>query len=282
MNIIEWIVWGIGILILIIHIPLYLHRDPLIARLFRIFAALIIVGLLATVFTEHSKLHLLWWIPVAFILHKVIFYTDLQWKFNRLLEGQSKGEAMGSTGRKESEAHDNSGVAPAESRRILTINDNPSHNEDWKQLFEEGSRPDTDFEIDAASQGQEGLQKIRRAFQEGRPYVAAFVDVRMPPGWDGVKTIEQIWAEYPDLPAVIYAPYSDYSASEIIERLGRSDKLLIFKYPPDDEAIRRFAVAITKEWECKQATQFKQVLMQAAKLPWARILDQEEIGGRLA
>ena len=143
--------------------------------------------------------------------------------------------------------------ANAKNYRILVINDNQRHIEDWKQLFEEGSHACIGFEIDAAHQGQEGLQKIRQAFQEGRPYVVAFVDVRMPPGWDGVRTIERIWVEYPDLPAIIHAPYSDYSAPEIIERLGRSEKLLIFKFPPDDDTIHRFAVSITKEWECKQA-----------------------------
>jgi len=183
-------------------------------------------------------------------------------------------------------------------QRILAINDNPNLIEDWRQLFEDCILADdwvidnekstivhysssfsreAGFEIDSAFQGQEGLEKIRHAYQEGRPYVVAFVDVRMPPGWDGVNTIEQIWAEYPDLPVVIHAPYSDYSAPEIIERLGASEKLLIFKYPPDNEAIHRFAVAITKGWECKQATQFEQVLMRAAKLPWARILDPDWI-----
>lgn len=97
----------------------------------------------------------------------------------------------------------------------------------------------------------------------------------MPPGWDGVTTIERIWREYPDLPAVIHAPYSDYTAPEIIERLGNNERLLIFKNPPDDEAIHRFAVAITKEWEGKRARQFEQVLVRAANLPWARIFDPD-------
>ena len=57
-------------------------------------------------------------------------------------------------------------------------------------LFSEEVKPgqaveQSTFEIDSAFQGQEGLQKVEQALREGRPYAMAFVDVRMPPGWDG-------------------------------------------------------------------------------------------------
>ena len=193
------------------------------------------------------------------------------------------------------QTHNNSATSHAKNQRILVIDDNPSTHKDWRQLFQGvdansatekelaifGPSSDyvgsEDFEIDSAFQGQEGLEKIRHAFHEGRPYTIVFVDVRMPPGWDGVMAIERIWKEYPDLPAVIYAAYSDYSAPEIVKILGRSEKLLIFKNPPDNEGIHRFAVAFTEEWDCKQATQFEQVLKRAAKLPWARICDPDWI-----
>jgi hypothetical protein len=84
MNIIEWIVWGIGVLVLIVFFPMCLHREPLIARLFKVFAVLIVAGLIVTAFTQLSKFHLLWWIPVSFILKDVIFHADLQCRFNRL------------------------------------------------------------------------------------------------------------------------------------------------------------------------------------------------------
>jgi hypothetical protein len=83
MNIIEWIVWGIGVLVLIIFIPMYFHREPLIGRMFKIFATLIIIGLVITLFTQLSKFHLLWWIPLSFILKDQIFHADLHWRFKR-------------------------------------------------------------------------------------------------------------------------------------------------------------------------------------------------------
>ena len=56
------------------------------------------------------------------------------------------------------------------------------------------------YQIDSASQGQEGLRMVELALDEGRPYALAFVDVRMPPGWDGIETVDRIWQKQPELP----------------------------------------------------------------------------------
>lgn len=53
------------------------------------------------------------------------------------------------------------------------------------------------FEVDVASQGQEGGELIERAMKQGSPYALAFVDIRMPLGWDGVETIKHILALSP-------------------------------------------------------------------------------------
>ena len=58
------------------------------------------------------------------------------------------------------------------------------------------------FEIDSAYQGQEGVLLVKKALEEGRPYALAFVDVRMPPGWDGVETARKIWEIDPDIQIV--------------------------------------------------------------------------------
>src|SRR5262245_60611376 len=120
-------------------------------------------------------------------------------------------------------------IPPASSlRRILVIDDNRAIHEDFKKIFRADAgdaglteavdaflvndsltqaRPD--FDIDSAFQGQEGLQLIQRAIEQQRPYPMAFVDVRMPPGWDGIETIARIWKEYPDLQVVVCTAYSD-------------------------------------------------------------------------
>ena len=68
---------------------------------------------------------------------------------------------------------------------------------------------------------------LREAVAAGRPYALAFVDVRMPPGWDGVETITRFRKVDPDLQTVICTAYSDYSWNDIQRRLGHSDSLLV-------------------------------------------------------
>jgi PAS domain S-box-containing protein len=152
--------------------------------------------------------------------------------------------------------------------RILIIDDNPLIHEDMRKILgsrkanhdglaqtkallfgdEPVSSETTGFEIDSAFQGQEGLQKVQEAEEAGRPFALAFVDVRMPPGWDGVETISRIWQKHPQLQVVICTAYSDYSWEEMIRRIGKSDSLVILKKPFDNIEVLQLAHALTEKW----------------------------------
>ena len=152
--------------------------------------------------------------------------------------------------------------------RILVIDDNPSIHKDFQTILLEeeeseilnalreevfGNKTNSNtsksvYELDFASQGKEGCEKIKQACSEERPYELAFVDMRMPPGWDGLKTIEHIWQIDPKVQVVICTAYSDYSWGEITERLGRSENLLILKKPFDSAEVAQFASALTEKW----------------------------------
>ena len=87
-----------------------------------------------------------------------------------------------------------------------------------------------------------------RRWQENDPYVLAFVDIRMPPGWDGVETLEHLWECWPELQAVICTAYSDYSWDDMTRRLGQTDSLLILKKPFDTAEVLQVAHALTRKW----------------------------------
>ena len=106
----------------------------------------------------------------------------------------------------------------------------------------------SDFQLDSAFQGREGLEMVVRAIAEGRPYAMAFVDVRMPPGWDGIETIMRIWEIDASIQVVICTAYSDYSWQDIIEKLGKSDRLVILKKPFDSIEVLQLAHALTEKW----------------------------------
>jgi len=162
---------------------------------------------------------------------------------------------------------------PPSNHRILIIDDNPSIHEDFRKILgpadvslskeldvaeaslfgdeTDGERPGN-FQIDSAFQGQDGLEKVRVAFSEGKPYAVAFVDVRMPPGWDGIETISRIWKEFPDLQIVICTAYSDYSWDEIAKSVGNSDQILVLKKPFDNVEVLQIAHALSKKWQLTQ------------------------------
>ncbi len=106
----------------------------------------------------------------------------------------------------------------------------------------------TTYELDYASQGEGGVVKIKDALLENRPYALAFVDMRMPPGWDGLETISHLWKADPGVQVVICTAYSDYSWEEITERVGKTDKLLILKKPFDPAEVAQLASSLTEKW----------------------------------
>jgi len=103
------------------------------------------------------------------------------------------------------------------------------------------------FEVEYASQGREGLALVERAATAGTPFQVAFVDMRMPPGWDGLETIEHIWEADPNVQVVICSAFSDYSWEEVIHRLGDTDKLLILRKPFDCAEVAQLASSLTQK-----------------------------------
>ncbi|MEE9142461.1 MAG: HD domain-containing phosphohydrolase [Gammaproteobacteria bacterium] len=160
--------------------------------------------------------------------------------------------------------------------RILIIDDTPIIHDDIKgilasneasaelqsavaAMFGQSSQRDSQirYEVDSAMQGQEGLAKVVEAVKSERPYAVVFVDMWMSPGWDGIETIEHLRQEDPELEIVIWAVDSDSSWSEIIERLGHSDKLLILNKPFDTAEISQLAAALSEKWELAKQTRLK-------------------------
>ena len=154
-------------------------------------------------------------------------------------------------------------------RRILVIDDNEAIHRDFRKVLgEEDSVAGQDaldllesellggttrqampvFEVDSAFQGEEGVRMAEAALRDGRPYAVAFVDMRMPPGWDGLKTIEHLWKADPGVQVVICSAHTDYEWSEVMERLNHSDKLLVLRKPFEPIEVQQCASALCQKW----------------------------------
>jgi signal transduction histidine kinase/ActR/RegA family two-component response regulator len=152
-------------------------------------------------------------------------------------------------------------------RRILVIDDNQAIHADFRKIlspdtggsdFEKmsgamfGETPNppgfAGFEICSAFQGAEGLEMVKQSLATQKPFGVAFIDVRMPPGWDGIETTAKIWGVCPDLQVVICTAYSDYDWFEIARQLGQTDSLLILKKPFDTVEVMQLAETLANKW----------------------------------
>ncbi|MBA3004661.1 MAG: response regulator [Desulfurivibrio sp.] len=104
------------------------------------------------------------------------------------------------------------------------------------------------FSLSFAAQGQEGFAMVEEAARRKEPFALAFVDVRMPPGWDGMETAKRIRALDPEIELVIVTAYSDHSIEEIVRAVGSSEKLLFLRKPFDPDEIRQLALSLTTKW----------------------------------
>ena len=165
-------------------------------------------------------------------------------------------------------------------RRILIIDDQESIHQDYRKIIAPppaehgglsaveaelfgGVEPSTElecdtYEIDSAFQGEEAVTLVQQSLVDGRPYAVAFVDIRMPPGCDGIQTTRQLWEVDPDLLVVICSAYSDYCWEDIVRELGRTDRFLILRKPFETMEVRQCAAALCERWMIAQQSKLAQ------------------------
>jgi len=118
------------------------------------------------------------------------------------------------------------------------------------------------YELYLAKQGQEGYELVKKMKSLGTPFAVAFIDMRMPGGWDGLETARRIRQIDPDIEIVIVTAYSDRDRIEIVEKVGEPSKLLYLKKPFDLEEIRQLALALTEKWNLEQKDKRQKELLK--------------------
>lgn len=162
------------------------------------------------------------------------------------------------------------------SKRILIVDDNPATHTDLKEILGQKGRFTLDneiyaleeelfanasekrkrapkgnlnYELDDAYQGHEAIKMVEQAHAEKNPYSIVFMDVRMPPGIDGIQTIQKIWKKHPYIEMIICTAYSDHTWDQIVEKLGSTDQLLFIKKPFNTISVKQIVLSLTKKWE---------------------------------
>jgi len=171
--------------------------------------------------------------------------------------------------------------APSLNRRILVVDDNPAIHEDFRKILSRtreaanqlahaeaelfGDTPadpttimPEGFDLSSALQGQEALEKVREAQSALRPFAMAFMDIRMPPGWDGIETTLRLWEEAPDLEVVICTAHTDYSWQDMLRQLAHPDRFLVLKKPFEAIEVLQLAHSLTAKWELGRQARLRQ------------------------
>lgn len=151
-------------------------------------------------------------------------------------------------------------------RRLLVVDDNPDIHEDFRKILgqdplarsmadaeaalldlEPESGGHDGYAIDCAAQGQDAILRVEELIAQSQYYSVAFVDIRMPPGIDGVEAAQRMWAVDPDLQIVFCTAYSDYSWEGMVRRLGQNHCFLVLKKPFDTIEVRQVALALSEK-----------------------------------
>ena len=167
-------------------------------------------------------------------------------------------------------------ITASDNRRILVIDDNAAIHEDFRKVLVPtnashlldqargslfGDTPvsvqDEFFAVDFAGQGDAGFRLVEQAIGSRTPYALAFVDMRMPPGWDGIETVTRLWGVDPDMEIVICTAFSDYTWEELVTTLARRDKFLILRKPFDAIEVYQLASSLTRKWNLTQQARMK-------------------------
>ncbi len=128
---------------------------------------------------------------------------------------------------------------------------------------EENSKKEV-YDVDIALNGKKGYEMVKEAMEEGEPYSVVTVDMRMP-GWDGLKTAKEIRKIDSNIEIIIITAYTDIKREELVEEIGKPEKLLYLKKPFEREEILQVILSLTLKWSLEQKVKNQLMIIKNAK-----------------
>lgn len=170
--------------------------------------------------------------------------------------------------------------------RVLIVDDQPEIHDDFSEMLCSNSADPRDedlveafvreqqgsylpeFELLHANNGEEACDVIRGGRESNRPIAVAFIDIRMPPGIDGIETVRRVREIDRDIEIVIMTAYTDMSLPEIVYDLELLHKLLYVRKPFTHEEIQQITLSLVGKWNVEQelAEQRRQIAVSHGRL----------------
>jgi len=166
-------------------------------------------------------------------------------------------------------------------RRILVIDDDPDIRRSYQiilassmdrtgssggrmsRLLALDEEENREFDLAMAAQGREGFNLVRQALEDHKPFALAIIDIRIPPGWDGIETAARIREIDPHVEIIIVTAYSDRSLEEIVRTVGSPEKLILLRKPFDPEEIIQLSFSLTEKWNIARQEELQRNEMQS-------------------
>ncbi len=165
--------------------------------------------------------------------------------------------------------------------RVLIVDDDENIHQDFDEMLKPsatsaaadniakafGSGTDEsflpDFDILHARSGKEAYDEIKDSLKNGKPIAVTYIDMRMPPNWDGVETIKRIREIDKKMEVVIMTAYTDKTLSEIVQDMELLDKLLYVRKPLDREEIQQMTISLVEKWNVGMESEVNRQRLEA-------------------
>lgn len=158
---------------------------------------------------------------------------------------------------------------------MLKNNSDNSTSDDLAKAFgsvvEESFLPE--FQIFHAKSGKEAYAKIKEAYETEKPIAVAYIDIRMPPGWDGIETARSIREIDRDIEIVIMTAHTDKSLQEINRDIDVLHKLLYIKKPFAREEVQQITISLIEKWNIEKELSQKRQQLEINKQRLELVLD---------
>ena len=162
-----------------------------------------------------------------------------------------------------------------ENNRVLIVDDQKEIHEDFTEMLqpepleisggelaasflaEESPPPRRHFELLHARTGEDALAVVRSGKERDLPVALVYIDIRMPPGMDGLETIRRFRQVDRDVEIVIMTAYTDMTLTEIVHGMELLHKVLYIRKPFTREEIQQMTLSLVEKWNIERRLEEK-------------------------
>ena len=175
--------------------------------------------------------------------------------------------------------------------RVLIVDDQEEMHQDFEEMLnprlieastdelvdgigleeEESFMPE--LEIMHATSGERAFEIIKSALEDENPIAVAYIDIRMPPGWDGVETTRRIREIDKNIQIVMMTAHTDRSLPEIMQNMELIHKLLYIRKPCHRESVQQMTISLVEKWNVERELADKTRQIELSQQRLAAVLD---------